>query len=83
MDGQGESGGFSLTVDGRIAAAKMPVTPGLLCENRTQDREAPAGAAYPLGEPLGRAQCAFDGTAVKSAFALLLTKVTKPAGVAA
>lgn len=50
MDGQGESGGFSLTVDGRIAAARMPVTPGLLCENRTQDREAPAGAGHPLGE---------------------------------
>lgn len=30
-----------------------------------------------------RAQCSFDGSAVKSAFALLLTKVTKPAAAAA
>jgi hypothetical protein len=28
--------------------------------------------------PPRRAQCSFDGTAVKSAFALLLEKVTKP-----
>ena len=40
--------------------------------------EAPAGAALPLGE-----RKTFDGSAVKSAFALLLTKVTKPAANAA
>ena len=40
--------------------------------------EAPAGAALPLGE-----RKTFDGSAVKSAFALLLTKVTKPAAGAA
>ena len=33
--------------------------------------------------PPRRAQCSFDGSAVKSAFALLLTKVTKPAAAAA
>ena len=32
--------------------------------------------------PVGR-KCAFDGSAVKSAFALLLEKVTKPAADAA
>jgi len=36
--------------------------------------EASAEAALPLGE-----RKTFDGSAVKSAFALLLTKVTKPA----
>ena len=36
--------------------------------------EAPAEAALPLGE-----RKTFDGSAVKSAFALLLAKVTKPA----
>ena len=40
--------------------------------------EASAEAAYPLGE-----RKTFDGSAVKSAFALLLTKVTKPAAGAA
>ena len=39
--------------------------------------EASAEAAFPV--PPRRAQCAFDGPAVKSAFALLLEKVTKPA----
>ena len=33
--------------------------------------------------PPRRAQCSFDGSAVKSAFALLLAKVTKPAAAAA
>ena len=40
--------------------------------------EAPAGAALSLGE-----RKTFDGSAVKSAYALLLTKVTKPAADAA
>ena len=39
--------------------------------------EASAEAAFPV--PSRRAQCAFDCPAVKSAFALLLEKVTKPA----
>ena len=33
--------------------------------------------------PPRRAQCSFDGSAVKSAFSLLLAKVTKPAAAAA
>lgn len=40
--------------------------------------EAPAGAALPLGE-----RKTFDGSAVKSALTLLLTKVTKPTAGAA
>ena len=44
--------------------------------------ELPAGSGAKPHPPVGR-KCAFDGSAVKSAFALLLEKVTKPAADAA
>ena len=57
------------TIVGAVSKTPSPST-------RT-DTEASAEAAFSV--PPRRAQCAFDGSAVKSAFALLLEKVTKPA----
>ena len=61
------------TIVGAVSKTPSPST-------RT-DTEASAEAAFSV--PPRRAQCAFDGPAVKSAFALLLEKVTKPAADAA
>lgn len=58
---------FSLPADG------LPDKPISVMKTAEASAEA-ASPAYPLGER----NAPFDGSAVESAFALLLTKVTKP-----
>ena len=79
MDGSGESGGFSRTMGDKIACRSKDAGHTWFA---VWIAHASQGGSRRSRIPLGERKT-FDGSAVKSAFALLLTKVTKPAAGAA
>lgn len=87
MAGQREFVKSSLPVGGRIeaieVAERLTVTPDFEDVGATYKPKKDGRGFRRSRIPPRRAQCSFDGSAVKSAFSLLLTKVTKPAAAAA
>ena len=66
-------------IEANPVAERLSVTPYFEDVGTTYKPKKTAEASAEAAYPPRRAQCSFDGSAVKSAFALLLTKVTKPA----
>ena len=77
-----------ITIVGAVSKTPSPSTrtvtdvfgwgPGKTLQSLLPGGVLSAGNRGSTPKPPRRAQCSFDGSAVKSAFALLLEKVTKP-----